>query len=310
MRILVGSPVKQKSTVLKEFLTGLDEADKAGCDMSYFFVDDNSEEASSELLAAFAETHNTIIKKGAELFDVTAFEENNDYQNHDWKAVNLAKVATYKNAMIYCCIEEKYDYLFLIDSDIIIDKRTFPQLISDDVEIVSNVFWNQWRKNGFLTPQCFFIPDIYVQDKAFNIPYTPEEAHQIHVDNIERMKIPGLHAVDGLGACTLIKRSALEKGVNYTPIYNLKIPGEDRPFCIRAGAAGITLYMDTMFPAYHCSKEIYLDRLEEYKKEGWKFDMCQVFEPEETKKKMNFVVRFIYRVAKKIVRECRNRYAT
>ncbi|MBQ9516660.1 MAG: hypothetical protein IJR60_01120 [Eubacterium sp.] len=310
MRILIGSPIKQKSTVLKEFLIGLDEADKANCEVTYFFVDDNTEESSSELLSSFAKLHDVIIKNGSELFDVTPYTENDDYQKHNWKSVNLAKVTVYKNAMINYCIDEKYDYLFLIDSDIIIDKRTFPQLISDDVEIVSNVFWNQWRRNGFLTPQCFFIPDIYVQDKAFNIPYTPEEAHIIHMENIERMKTPGLHAVDGLGACTLIKRSALEKGVSFAEIYNLKIPGEDRPFCIRAGVAGIQLYMDTHFPAYHCSKEIFLDRVDEYKRDGWKFDMCQVFEPEVPKKKMNFVLKFIYRASKKIVREFRSKYQT
>ena len=310
MRILIGSPIKQKSTVLKEFLKGLDEADKANCDVTYFLVDDNTEEESIKLLSDFAKTHNTILKKGTELFSVSPGLENNDYQNHGWKTVNLAKVTTYKNAMIEHCIKEKYDYLFLVDSDIIIDKRTFPQLISDNVEIVSNVFWSQWRKNGILTPQCFYIPDIYVQEKQFNVPYAPEEADKIRMDNIERMKKPGLHIVDGLGACTLIKRSALEKGVSFTEIYNLKIPGEDRPFCVRAGAAGITLYMDTYFPAYHCCKEIYLNRVDEYKKDGWKFDMCQVFEPVETKKKMNFAQKFIYRVAKKIVRECRNRYDT
>ncbi len=309
MRILIGSPIKQKSTVLKEFLLGINEADKANCEITYFFVDDNTEKTSSELLSSFAREHDTVLKKGTELFIPPTIMENNDYQNHGWKSVNLAKVTAYKNAMINYCIDGNYDYLFLIDSDIVIDKRTIPQLISDNVEIVSNVFWSQWRKNGFLTPQCFFIPDIYVQEKEFNIQYTPEEAHKIHMDNIDRMKIPGLHIVDGLGACTLIKRSALEKGVNFTEIYNLKVPGEDRPFCIRAGVAGIKLYMDTHYPAYHCCKEVFLDRLEEYKRDGWKFDMCQIFEPEETKKKMNFVQKLIYRASKKIVRECRNRYA-
>lgn len=308
MRILIGSPVKQKVTVLREFLKGLDEADKANCDVTYYFVDDNTEEASRELLSSYARDHDTVLKKGAELFAITPDMENNDYQNHGWKNINLAKVTAYKNAMIKYCVDEKYDYLFLIDSDIIIDKRTLPQLIADDVEIVSNVFWNQWVKNGFLTPQCFYIPDIYVQDKQFNVPYTYEEAHKIRMDTIELMKIPGLHPVDGLGACTLIKRCALEKGVSFAEIYNLKIPGEDRPFCIRAGVAGIKLYMDTYFPAYHCSKEVFLNRVDEFKKEGWKFDMCQVFEPEVPKKKMNFVLKFIFRAAKKVVRVLKTKY--
>ncbi len=302
-RILIGSPVKQKSNILKEFLIGLDEADKGSNEVSYYFVDDNTEEQSSELLKSFSETHDVILKKGTELFDVSAkgYDEN-DYNGHNWKAVNLAKITVYKDTIIEYCIEKKFDYLFLIDSDIVIDKRTIPQLLSDNVEIVSNVFWNQWRVNGILTPQCFWIPDIYLQDKAFNTPRPFEESHKIRMDTYEQMKVPGLYAVKGLGACTMIKRSALEKGVSFKEIYNLDIPGEDRPFCIRAGALGITLYMDTYYPAYHISREVYLERLDEYKRDGFKFDMCQVFEETEPKKKPNFFTKFMVRVGKKLVR--------
>lgn len=308
MRILIGSPIKQKSTVLKEFLIGLDEADKGNCEITYFFVDDNTEEASCNLLAAFAEKHDTVLVKGSSLFTVAPEMENNDYQNHGWKTVNLAKVTAYKDAMIAYCIEKGFDYLFLIDSDIVIDKRTIPQLLSDNVEIVSNVFWNQWVKNGNLTPQCFWIPDIYLQDKGFNVPYTFQEAHKRRMDTYEQMKTPGLYEVMGLGACTLIARSALEKGARFEEIHNLEIPGEDRPFCIRAGAAGTHLFMDTHYPAYHCSREVFLDRVEEYKREGWKWDMCQTFEPVAKKKKANALVRFIRRVARKLDRDITEKY--
>ena len=55
MKILVGSPVRQSSSILKEFLLGLEEADYAKNEVTYFFVDDNTETASSELLKVFAE---------------------------------------------------------------------------------------------------------------------------------------------------------------------------------------------------------------------------------------------------------------
>lgn len=299
-KILIASPVRQKSSILAEFLLGLDEADKGQSEVKYFFVDDNTEAASSELLKTFAEKHDVIIEKGSDLYNADAH-----YENHVWHAENLAKVTVYKNAMITHCINYGFDYLFLIDSDIVIDKRCIPQLLSNNVDIVSNVFWNQWRKNGILTPQCFWIPDIYLQDKAFNVPMTFEEAHAIRMDMVEKMKTPGLYKVDGLGACTMISRRALEMGVSFKEIPNLKIPGEDRPFCIRAGALGFELYMDSTYPAYHISKEIYLDRVDEFKREGFKFDMCQTFEPEEPKKKhkFEFARRFLLRVGKKLVRD-------
>lgn len=298
-KILVGSPVRQKSNILKEFLLGLEEAEKEKNQVTYFFVDDNTEIASSVLLKDFAKKNNVIIKKGSELYDVDAH-----YDGHVWHATNLAKVTVYKNEMISYCINNGFDYLFLIDSDIVIDKRAFLQLLSDNVDIVSNVFWSQWQKNGILTPQCFWIPDIYLQDKAFNVPMTFEEAHKIRMDMVEKLKKPGLYKVDGLGACTMISRRALEMGVSFKEIPNLRIPGEDRPFCIRAGALGIDLYMDSVYPAYHIAKEIYLDRVDEFRQEGFKFDMCQTFEEEQKKKhKFNYMRKFILRVGKKLVRD-------
>lgn len=298
-KILVGSPVRQKSRVLKEFLVGLGEAEKGQNKVTYFFVDDNTETASSDLLKTFAEKNDVIIKKGSDLYN-----EDAHYDGHVWHAANLARITVYKNAMISYCIDNGFDYLFLIDSDIVIDKRSMLQLLSNNVDIVSNVFWSQWRKNGTLTPQCFWIPDIYIQDKAFNVPMTFEEAHAIKMDMVERLKKPGLYKVDGLGACTMISRKALEMGVNFKEIPNLRIPGEDRPFCIRAGALGIDLYMDSTYPAYHINKEIYLDRVEEFKKEGFKFDMCQTFEEEPKKKhRFNFARKFMVRVGKKLVRD-------
>ena len=299
MKILVGSPVRQKSSILKEFLLGLEEADYGQNEVAYFFVDDNTEEASSELLNAFAKTHDVIIQKGSDLFDADAH-----YEGHVWHAANLARITVYKNKMISHCIDHGFDYLFLIDSDIVLDKRCVLQLLSNHVDIVSNVFWTQWRKNGILTPQCFWIPDIYIQDKAFNVPMTFEEAHKIRMDMVEKLKTPGLYKVDGLGACTMISRRALEMGVSFKEIPNLRIPGEDRPFCIRAGALGIDLYMDSTYPVYHINKEIYLDRVDEFRRDGFKFDMCQTFEEEPKKKhKFEFARRFMLRVGRKLVRD-------
>lgn len=298
-KILVGSPIRQKSNILKEFLLGLEEAEKGQNQVAYFFVDDNTEIESSDLLKVFAEKNDVIIKKGSELYASDAH-----YDGHVWHSTNLEKVTVYKNEMISYCINNGFDYLFLIDSDIVIDKKALLQLLSDNVDIVSNVFWSQWQKNGILTPQCFWIPDIYTQYKAFNVPMTFEEAHKIRMDMVEKLKKPGLYKVDGLGACTMISRRALELGVSFKEIPNLRIPGEDRPFCIRAGALGIDLYMDSVYPAYHINKEIYLDRVDEFKREGFKFDMCQTFEEEPKKKhRFNFLREFMIRIGKKLVRD-------
>lgn len=298
-RILIGSPVRQKNAILNEFLLGLHEANKGDNVVDYLFIDDNVDESSSKLLKEFAKNNKTIIFNGSKLF-----QKDVDYINHNWKYDTLQKITIFKNTIIQYCLEHNYDYLFLIDADIVIDKRCLLQLLSDNVDIVSNVFWSQWVKNGPLTAQCFWIPDIYTQFKEFNVPITFQEAHKIRMDKYEELKTPGLYKVNGLGACTLISRHALEKGVDFTEIPNLQIPGEDRPFCIRAGVLGFDLFMDTYYPAYHIHQEKYLDRVDEFKKDGFKFDMCMTIE-EEAKKVKPFpkLRKLIVRIGRKLARD-------
>ena len=298
-KILIGSPVRQKNLILKEFLLSLEEIEKGHNDVSFYFVDDNIDDISSDLLRSFAKRNETIIKKSEDLYLADY-----DYTNHNWTSEILKKVTVYKNTIINYCIENEFDYLFLVDSDIVLDKRSLLQLISDNVDIVANVFWNQWRKNGQLTPQCFWIPDIYLQESVWNTPRPFEESHRIRMDMYNHLKKPGLYKVDGLGACTLITKHALEMGVNFTEIPNVKLLGEDRPFCIRAGVLGFDLYMDTYYPAYHISREIFLDRVEEFKKEGFKFDMCCTFEDDRKKvKPFPYARKIIVRIAKKVARD-------
>jgi len=78
--------------------------------------------------------------------------------------------------------------------------------------------------------------------------------------------MPGVYKVGGLGACTLISRNAISKGVSYDEIYNITFWGEDRHFCIRAAALGIELFVDTHFPAFHIYRRSDLKTLGLYKK--------------------------------------------
>lgn len=294
-RVLVGSPVRQKHAVLTQFLQGLDDVDKDGFSVSYYFVDDNIDEKSTEALAAFSKTHDTVIVRGNELTNLDQFSKYaiSDVK-HIWDASSIRKVAYFKDSIITYALENQFDYLFFIDSDIVLDRRTLQQLASRNVEIVSNVFWTQWQPNWQLEPQCFWMPALARQSRApFSPPIDPEEARQIQRDFFAKMRIPGLYKVDGLGACTLISHSALEKGVRFQEIPNLSLLGEDRHFCVRAGALGIPLYFDTVYPVYHIYREEYLDRVEDFKRNGFQYDMCQTYHvnPASSEKREAEVVR-------------------
>lgn len=92
----------------------------------------------------------------------------------------------------------------------------------------------------------------------------------------------------GLGACTLIRRSVLEAGVNFDRIPNVSFWGEDRHFCIRAQAYGFQLFVDTHYPAYHIYRLSDLPGAAAYNRrikrgeEGIRISLCMIVKNEET----------------------------
>lgn len=298
-KVLIGSPVRQKHHILGEFLKGLDEMDKNGFEVCYYFVDDNTDIQSTYLLKNFAKDKNVIIKYGKDLTSLNKYSNYiSDDVTHIWDASSIRKVAYFKDSIIEYAIENKFDYLFFVDSDIVVDKRTLKHLATREVDIISNVFWTQWQPNWELEPQCFWMPALNRQSKA---PFAPQidqaVARQIQKNFFAQMRVPGMYKVDGLGACTLITRHALEKGARFKEIPNLALLGEDRHFCVRAGAVGLDLYFDTVYPVYHIYREEYLNRVDEFKKEGFKYDMCQTYTVNHIEHKKDSE---IFRIVKKV----------
>ncbi len=153
--------------------------------------------------------------------------------------------------MIDKAIEEEYDYLFLVDSDLIIHPETINYLLKANKDIISEVFWTKWEPNADKQPQVW-ISDEYkqwVQQRGETL--SEEEVVERYQQFISKMRTPGVYEVGGLGACTLISRKALQAGVNFKQIKNLSFWGEDRHFCIRAVALGLSLHVDTHVPPLH-----------------------------------------------------------
>lgn len=278
-KVLIGGPVRQKENILKCFLDGLRDLDTSGVSVSYYFVDDNTDSNSSKLLEEFKKQQDNVLIRKANEFLV---EKDNDYNcdniTHTWKKELIEKITTFKNDIINYAITNAFDYLFFIDSDIVLCKNTLQHLMSRNVDIVSNVFWSQWVVGGPLEPQVWLqdTGSIYIND--WDKPITKAEERQKRKNFFAMLKIPGIYEVGGLGACTLIKIDALKKGVNFSLVKNISFWGEDRHFCVRAAARDIKLYVDTAFPVYHIYRESYVDRVEEFKRDGFKFDMCQTYQ--------------------------------
>lgn len=263
-RVLIASPVRQKPAILKEFLDSLARLKTTGLMAEYAFIDDNEED--SGLLRAFAAGREGVrIFPGGEVRQAYRCDEN----THHWREDLIWRVAGYKNYFLQLAREEGFDYLFLIDSDLVLHPQTLVHLAGLEKDIVSEVYWTRWEPN--LPP----LPQVWVGDQYRLHPMDrgevldeKEVARRQH-EFLEMLRRPGTYKVGGLGACTLISRQALLRGVSFSEIYNLGLIGEDRHFCVRAAALGLELYADTHHPPYHIYRESELAGLAEYKRRNF-----------------------------------------
>lgn len=262
LKILIGSSIRQEPNVLKHFLDSLDNLEKGNILVDYSFIDDNDDKLSQNLLEDFKSkvSDRVTIQKGNTKESYICNED-----THHWNEGLIWKVAEYKNKIIEYCKKNNYDYLFLIDSDIILHPKTLKHLISTNKDIISEVFWTKWRPDSSLLPQVWLYDQYSMIEKYREESLTDEEAGKRIINFIEKLKKPGIYEVGGLGACTLISKNALDKGVNYSEIYNLSFWGEDRHFSIRAAALGLRLFVDTNYPAYHIYRKSDIDGVIDYK---------------------------------------------
>ena len=261
-RVLVGSPVYQKPEILDAFLKSLKNLNRNTISIDYIFVDDNIDKNSSQLLAEFErEESRVIIRQGKEQGVYLCNDE-----SHHWDDNLMLKVANYKNSIIDYAIENNYDYLFFVDSDLVLHPNLIEHLKATNKDIVSEIFWSQWHKGRPLEPNVWLFDEYDLVPKRLGEKLSEKEMDLRQIKFLNQLRIPGVYEVGGLGACTLISRAALTEGVNFKSIKNLTIRGEDRFFCIRAAVLGIDLFVDTHYPAYHIYREQDLDGVEEYVK--------------------------------------------
>jgi len=251
-KILVGSPVHQKTAILTEFLRSLSKLNTEGLDLYFFFVDDNEKESSSIVLEQFQSEHpNVTVEKNTEAM---VFNE----ASHHWKEDVILKVGKNKDKILHHALANNFDYVFLADSDLVLHPQTLVHLAALEKEVVSEVFWTAWAENTMEMPQVW----LYDEYGFSNSKHLAEaEKSQQFLEFVAMLRERGVYPVGGLGACTMVSRSALEKGVLFERLYNLTFWGEDRHFCIRAAALGIQLFASTFYPPLHVYRDSDLERV-------------------------------------------------
>lgn len=228
IRVLIAAPVNEDPKIFERYLDSLDalEVDEDVI-LHRVFVLDNCDEKITTNKRLDKENTTVMLSN-----DSVTYEKNEN--THVWKRDNLLKVAKFKNAIVDFAKFKNFNYIFWVDSDIILQPKTLQHLINQQKDIISEVFWTSWVQGGKEEPNAW-----HGDQYSFSEDY-------------EVWKKEGIYEVGGTGACILVNTDVYNKNVNYNFIKNVTFSiWEDRAFCIRASVQGHNIYLDTHYPAQH-----------------------------------------------------------
>lgn len=228
-KILFFSAVRKDPEIVRLFLKSAGNLLVDNFELDYLIYDDNSEEESSTQILKFIEKYsNATLLPTMEI-------EGRYTHDHGWNSEQIDKVTTIKNSAMKYALSNGYDYIFLVDADIVMNKETLKHLYLLKKDIVAEVFWTKFFGESYYKPNAWDRHS-WAYDSA---------------DSIIRYKEKGTYTVGCTGACTLISSKVIEDGISFSRLRSLPYPGEDRHFCTRAQANGYELYLDTNYPVYH-----------------------------------------------------------
>jgi len=207
MKVMVGAPVRNRAWVLPRFIEAIKKQD---IPFETCFIVNDCVDNTKELLDQAGFT--------------TVLHNLNSNHGHVRGEYSLRNLALLRNVLLDKFLESDCNYLFSIDTDVIIPEGSIRKLVEADKDIISMLIRN----------------------------HPTFMAHNILINNEHLPQIPeGIISIDVTGAVYLIKRHVIEQGVryDYSPL------GEDIPFCEEAKRKGFGIYCDTRLKPIHAYGE-------------------------------------------------------
>ena len=213
-RILISSCIRQREEIFLEYLNSLNHLIiPNGYITDKFFFLYNCPELSKYLAEK---------------------EFSNARSENDTKESILKNYATLYTTILEKARNEKYDYLFIVDDDILLHPKTLLLLLNDKADIVGNALWTKIKSNT-------------LEINGFK----DEEKGQY--SNIEQLKIPNVYKVGWVQYCTLISNKIFNNpNISYYPIQGIDYyQNQEYAFCLKAKCnfPNLEILLDTRLPA-------------------------------------------------------------
>lgn len=229
MKIIIGAPIKDRAWILPEYLNVLKNIDYHN--KQYLFYENHSTDDTFKILRKFAMRYTCTLHQDIE-------GEHVGSSRYEYSKNEYGHLANIRNKFLDYFLETDGEYLFSIDSDIIVPSNIIKELIKciDQNTIIGAAVCN--IPNGKIdgrTPGNFM--QSHGEIMVHPIGYVPQ----------------GLYNVDVIGACYLIPRKVIEDGIRYAPNQQ----GEDIPFCRKAKEKGYRLLVNMdIRPDHRMTKEV------------------------------------------------------
>jgi len=214
--IMLFSPIKDREWILPEFLTKIEQSDYPKDKIRCVFLINDCKDSSEHILRQWKHSREKLYAG----IDIIVYNINApvDKRNKRKFVSYYCYFATLRNHGLHQLKDE--DFIFSVDSDILIRPDTIKKLVSHRKDIVASILPNNASKT------------------AWNILQWSNEITASHIRDVPKNQ---LIKVGFTGACYLIDRRVIKSGVRYG--YHMQ--GEDGYFCQMALKKGFEIWADT-----------------------------------------------------------------
>lgn len=238
-KILITAPVHQNIEVFKEYLFSLSHLFiPNGYEVYYYFYLHNCPELK-------------IFLKEDQYEEIL---DNSKYDNfsHEFKNENYSALSCMRTAALVKARKENFDYVFSVDSDILVHPKSLQYLIEDNQDIVGMINWSRSFSSNKIVPNCYDL-----------------EYWKWWEDN-SILKQRGLYERGIISATVLLgSRIIQNEKINYYPIPNIECSQwEDYALSLKAHIMipDLKMCLDTRLPSRHLyKKEDYIRWIKEKK---------------------------------------------
>lgn len=233
--VMIGCPVRNRAWVLPRYLEHLDRLDYPRQRLQYCFIINDCIDRTAKILDDFAARPGIraqLIYAGkAVSAPVVSFPSATTGSNQPEQRgrYSLSRLAFLRNLLLAAFLASDCQYLFSVDSDILVPPRALRELLDDNCQVVSALVCNGHQLGD---------------TRIYNIL----RREQDHYEYIREFPRDSVFPVDCTGAAYLIRRDVIE---DYHVTYSAKKGGEDIGFCENAALQGVRLYCDGRLECQH-----------------------------------------------------------